>query len=183
MRELTVKIPANEKHPIEYLGDFARVKSTAWAFNLQAGDSRVIMDAGSLIRLPVQTEKWFIENTQPTELTVTIVIGNGGDYEEAVVTGSFYTTSPYTLEPAADVALTSGAETLISAANSNRINAVITAIDTNTVNVRIGKTGAVSASQGIPLAPGEKIVLSNVSALYAYTTAAAQKINVCEELK
>lgn len=80
----------------------------------------------------------------------------------------------------ADVTITAGAASaIILAANSDRRRFTITALTTNTQEVRIGFANASAASTGTPLQAGETLSDEGTFAIYGYTAAGAdQKVAI-----
>lgn len=89
------------------------------------------------------------------------------------LTGSVAVTStpPATLDSLADDSIATGATELIAAADSDRHTLIVSNLAANTATFRIGDSGA-AAANGIPLAPGETLVLDTSAAVYAYNPAA-----------
>lgn len=83
-----------------------------------------------------------------------------------------------TLDDLADITLTNGGETLLVAADATRREAIMVADTANTVAIRIGKTGQVGAARGVPLQPGQPIVLTTTAAIYGFAGAAGQKVAI-----
>jgi len=72
----------------------------------------------------------------------------------------------------ADVTIVAAAPSaVILAADATRVSAIVTALSTNTQEVRIGLNIAATAAKGIPLAPGESVSIDGTAALYGYTGA------------
>lgn len=97
-----------------------------------------------------------------------------------LVAGKFYlerVNSPApAISDAADITLANGSQTGVMAADTTRRSVIITAPASNTVTIRLGDTGTVSATRGLPLQPGERITLETTAALWGFATAASQKV-------
>lgn len=100
-----------------------------------------------------------------------------GNLKVAVVEATAISKSS-TVDDAADVTLTNGAETVLLASDATRREAVIVADPANTVDLRIGKTGQVGAARGARLQPGQMISVPTTAAIYGYASAAAQKVSL-----
>lgn len=83
-----------------------------------------------------------------------------------------------TIDDLADVTLNNGSETSLVGSDNTRREAIIVASVTNTVAIRIGKTGQVGAARGAALLPGQSIVLSTTAAIYGYAGAASQIVSI-----
>jgi hypothetical protein len=107
--------------------------------------------------------------------------GTDGDYatkNQDSKGRSYVFNSATAIDDAADVTLSTGAETVVSAADAGRRELIVTALLTNTVEIRLGKTGQVSASRGQPLQPGQSAVLATTAAVYGFCATASQKVAV-----
>lgn len=82
------------------------------------------------------------------------------------------------IDDAADVSLNNGSETQVVGADATRHEAIITSLTTNTVAIRIGKTGQVGSGRGAAIMPGQSITLETTAAIYAYAGAASQTLAV-----
>lgn len=100
------------------------------------------------------------------------------------LTGTITTTqaSGATIDSVADVSLVATATTLISAADSNRRELMVTNLASNTQTLRIGDSGA-AAANGIPLAPGSVITLTSQAAVYGYNPGAAAQLVAVMSMK
>lgn len=76
------------------------------------------------------------------------------------------------LDTVADVTLAAAATTQILAANADRRAAFISNLVGNANTMRIGDNNA-GATRGIPLAPGETIIVSSTEAIYGYNPGGA----------
>jgi hypothetical protein len=84
-----------------------------------------------------------------------------------------------TFNSVADVALAAAATTLILAANADRKEAIISNLLANASTMRIGDAGA-AAANGIPLAPGETIVLTTSGEIRGFNPGAIQSVAVSD---
>lgn len=116
----------------------------------------------------------------------TIVLGAGSaivgkfgiDQTTNGTTNKVYVDKSTTLDDAADVTLTNGAQTQILASVAARRAAIIIADPANTVNIRIGKIGQVGAARGGLLEPGASITLETTDQIYGFASAASQKVSI-----
>jgi hypothetical protein len=77
----------------------------------------------------------------------------------------------------ADVTIVAAAASaVILAADATRVSAIVTALSTNTQEVRIGLNIAATAAKGIPLSPGESVSIDGTAAIYGYTGAGADQV-------
>ena len=81
---------------------------------------------------------------------------------------------PANVDDAADITLTSGAETTLGAAPAGATARLLSSKAANTVNIRIGKTGQVGASRGLELVPGAAVVWPGTATLYGYAGSTGQ---------
>lgn len=78
-----------------------------------------------------------------------------------------------------DVSVAATTTSLLIAAATKRRQVIITSLTTNTAEFRIG-SGSTAANIGIPLQPGETLILECNAALYAYNSkASAQTLALC----
>lgn len=82
------------------------------------------------------------------------------------------------IDDLADITLNNGSETSLVAVDTTRVEAIIVAGTTNTVAIRIGKTGQVGAARGAALQPGQSITLNTSAAIYGYAGAASQTVSI-----
>lgn len=105
-----------------------------------------------------------------TGQTVTVFAGYGliSDNRANVTANLAVTLAPSnTMFDGADVAVPSGAATLVLAADLNRKTAFICNPSTNTATVRVG-SATVNATKGIPVEPGETLTLDATFAVYVF---------------
>lgn len=84
------------------------------------------------------------------------------------------------LATTADVSIATVTTAQVLAANANRREAVITNLQTNASEVRVGDSNA-GVTRGTPLQPGDSIVLTTTAAIHVYNAdAAAQSVALLE---
>lgn len=100
-----------------------------------------------------------------------VVLGGFGSVQDAraVINATLNVTvsAGASLVDGGDVAVPSGAATLLLAADATRSYANIMNPSTNTVTLRIG-TATVGAANGTPLEPGSTLPIATTAAIYAY---------------
>ncbi len=114
-----------------------------------------------------------VDVTSAAAQTVTAIISTVPvDYDRLTGSIAVTTTPPGTLDSLADDSVAAATTELIAAADTDRHELIITNLAANTATFRIGDSGA-GAANGVPLAPGETLVLNTSAAVYAYNPGAA----------
>lgn len=114
-----------------------------------------------------------VDMTSATVQTVKVWIGYDSESDYAP-SQEVAIPSPESFESIADVTVGSGTEIL--AANSNRKEAIIAALSSNALVVRIGDSG-VAVGNGLELSPGQSVVLTTQAAIYGQSSG-SQKVCV-----
>ena len=120
-----------------------------------------------------------VDITSASAQTVVAVISNMPvQYDRLTGSIAVTTTPPATLDSLADDSVATVATELIAAADTDRHELIISNLAANTATFRIGDSGA-GAANGVPLAPGETLILGTSAAVYAYNPAAgAQSLSI-----
>ena len=123
-------------------------------------------------------EKLYITNTAQAGEWIEIAISPSKDIFDFEVGQNFVVdaisstvvtqeTKAATLDSLADIALTNGVATILTAADAARREITVTNILANGVSMRVGDSGA-GASNGIELQIGDSVTLSTKADVYAY---------------
>lgn len=111
-----------------------------------------------------------VEFESATGQTIDVLCGFGSVFDgraTANISVTATVAAGNTFRVGADVSCTSGAATLLLAADPARLDAYIMNPSTNTVTVRIGPAG-VGAASGVPLEPGMCLPISTTAAVYGF---------------
>lgn len=120
-----------------------------------------------------ESEHWeYLEITSATAQTIEIIIGD----DDVEVAGTVSVAGTVTVsEPgyagntvSVDISVPTGVSTAILAPSSSRKTCIVGSLSTNPGSVRIGYGGAIGATQGIELQPGEKITIPTQASVYAW---------------
>ena len=137
--------------------------------------TKVIMSSADKISPDKEFDNVVLYNHTAASVTYELVTGDG-DYDRPlpdVVNVSVSlpnAASVTTVTDKTNIDVANAGKELLLAANENRINAWITALDTNAEVIRIGDDN-VAIDRGTPLAPGDTILWSSKAACYACSIA------------
>ncbi len=183
----TYIVPAGGSYTVAAVGNFITnltATTVAGSLTLVIGGGRETRFDGSDTYLLENGETFTeitLKNTTGGAVTVTVGIGQGEIRVANAVTvsGTVATleAKAATLATVADVALTNGAATLLSASSSTRREVLISNPAANAVTIRIGDAN-VTATRGIELGVGGTIVLTTSAGVYAFVAAAAKTAGV-----
>jgi hypothetical protein len=84
---------------------------------------------------------------------------------------------PVTMVDQGDQELNNGSITSILGADNTRRYVIVQAALGNTINIRVG-SASITTARGLTLQPGQALTLITTAAIYAYATAALQKVQV-----
>lgn len=156
------------------------------AFSRENSSEGIPFKQGTAIK-GVRFSEILVTNTAQAGVIVTLIyITEASQALEVVNAGitiaTVTLTKGLTLTDAADVAMVAGARTAILAANANRRRAFITNLAAGAATLRIGNSATVAAARGIPVLPGETIVLETTAAISGWNPGGVnQNVAVLEE--
>lgn len=179
MKRYTFKVPVGENLILQVVGDYVRVESASVTLIIEepAAGQVVYLEQGDDARLK-RFVNLYLRHDDGAAQTVTISIGDGTQKSSARVGGSISTSKATRFNSVADASVAGSTVTLLLADDSPRREAIITSLDTNTENIRIGDS-LVGAARGTPLAPGMSITINSTGAIYAFHSgAAAQNVAI-----
>lgn len=168
---ITINVPANGETNAAITGQFFTVlTSNHQSFKIGLGDQSQLADfaAGLSYRMPSEAvfHQVRIVNTSGTALTVELAYGFGTFRDgRLVIDGGIAVLSPDTVTSTADVTATASTTSQLIAANLDRKELFL--VNMGSATLRIGDSNA-GASRGVPLAPGEKMIMTTTAAVSAY---------------
>ena len=187
VKEFTATIAAGARTKLPGRGSFLFMKTTTGAVSVSmienelggasGKETRVTMQNSDKIRSApgAEFDEIVLHNESASSVTLTIIYGDG-DYDRPVpdtvnVSVSLPNAAAVTtVTDKTNIDVANAGKELLLAANENRINAWITALDTNAEAIRIGDDN-VAIDRGTPLAAGDTILWSSKSACYACSIA------------
>lgn len=196
-RAQTVQIVTIDLSTAQTLKELKMTGNTVWAldatsnaaaltvrFNEQSGQG-VTFKKGMFLK-GINFDRVFVTNTAQSGATITLLVAVEGDQliaiENAAETlSSVNLVKASSADSVADVSITATSTVLVAAAASTRHELLITNLAANTQTMRIGDSGA-GATNGIPLAPGQTLILSTSAAIYAYNPGASAETLAVMEL-
>ena len=146
-------------------------------FNTQAGEG-VVFQRGLSIR-GMRYDRLFITNAAQAGKTITLFYGRehteGIQIDNALIGfQNIKIDQPDTITSITDIALVGLATTQILAAKPTRREAIITNLAANVQTMRIGDSNA-GATRGIPLAPGDTLILTTTAAIHGFKPVAGNE--------
>jgi hypothetical protein len=152
----------------------------------KSGDSvELSMSQNDKVVLPFAYDRIELLNESGVALDIDVIFGDG-DYVRPlpdVVNVAIALAGSQALDTIADVAMVDTGETQILPVNANRVRAIITALEANDVNLRIGDVD-ITATRGMQLKPGETIAIDSTAAIYGIEeSAGTTSVAVLEELR
>ena len=146
-------------------------------FNTQAAEG-IIFQRGLSIR-GMRYDRLFVTNTVQAGKTLTLFYGRehaeGIQVDNALIGfQNIKIDQPDTITSFTDVALVGLATTQILTAKSARREAIITNLAANVQTMRIADSNA-AAARGIPLAPGQTLILTTTAAIHGYKPVAGNE--------
>lgn len=166
MKVINRSIVANGGQNLAAVGTFIWLKSSTGAVQVKTDRGETaVLSSGEWIRADKPFTEFFVTDLSGAQNDLTFNTSENG---EAGKYGIVDISTPNILEDVADVAIAATTKTLILAANSNRNEAVITALSANASVARIGSTNT-GAARGTPLQPGGTLFLNSTAAVYAYS--------------
>lgn len=180
-RDFTVTLTAGQTFPLRARGRFFGIlDAPAGALQL-AFDGGVQQTRGAGGTVWIERGFREIDITSAFAQTIRVVVadqaqaipGGGGGGGSGAGSGVFNT-----LPAGGDITLGAAGVTLLAAADSTRVGIAITNLDGNPETIRVGGSASLTAAQGLPVAPGDMIVLDTNAAVYAFNPGAAQDVAV-----
>lgn len=167
-------------------GNRLTVRLRAVELGGKSGDSvELSMSQNDKVVLPFAYDRIEIANDAGIALDIDVIFGDG-DYVRPLpdlVNVAIVLAGSNALDTIADKALNEAAETQILPANTNRVRAIITALEANDQNIRVGDID-VDATRGVQLLPGQTIAIDSTAAIYGIEEAAGTcAVSVLEELR
>ena len=170
MQEVHRLLSANSGQNVNVRGDYIWLKSATGDVHIKTNQGETaVLGAGEYARFSKSFTEFYILDQSGSQNDLTMNISDGGDAGK--YGGSVTISNPSKLLDVTDVTVTAATATLILAANSNRHEAIITSLDTNTNTSRIGSS-SITATRGMPLAVGGTLTVQTTGAIYAYNSAA-----------
>lgn len=152
------------------------------SFSERHADEGIPYKLGSFVR-GVRFSELYLTSTAQAGKTITLAYmveqqDNIQIENPADAFSSVSLTKNDTFDSLADVSLLAGANTQILAADTTRVEAIITNLTANTQKFRIGDAGA-AAANGVELSPGQTIVLTTTAAIHGWNPGAgAESVSV-----
>ena len=137
----------------------------------QQGQGRIPFQQGSAVRVG-PFDRIYLTNTAQSGEWIEIVVvreetGNFAIENPGSAFDTVQFSTPTSINTSSDVNISASSSALVVGANSNRKEAVIRSLSSNTNTARIGG-GGVGATSGIPLEPGQSFTLSVTDNINAY---------------
>lgn len=187
-QEFTYTIAAGKRETMFYDHRYFRVMSqSGGTLKVRFGDSgqdTTVVGSGIGVEHIGAIRKAEIINTHATDsMTVTVAASMGNISDSRLSLSGTITVNqvlPSTIATVADVAMGTGAATLIAALDSTRKAIHISNILANGQICRIGDSN-VAAARGAELGIGETRIITNTAAVYGYFVGAGKSIGVMVE--
>jgi len=169
MKPIDRLVSADASEFIHAVGNYIWLKSATGQVFIETSEGETaFLSTGEYIRTDKEFKQFSVTDLSGANNDMTFVIGSG----EAGKHGNVTIDTPDALLDIADVSILATTATQILAANSNRNEAIITALSTNAALARVGSS-SVGAARGTILQPGATLFINCTAAIYAYSANAA----------
>lgn len=169
MQSIHRLLAADSGSNVAVVGNFIWNKTSTGTLHVKTdkGETATLND-GEYVRFDKDFKEFYLKDESGAQNDITLSIGKGdaGKYG-----GTVTTAHPTKFLDVADVTVTASTATVVLNANSNRGEAIITSLETNTGTARIGSS-SVAAARGTPLPIGGSLVIKTSGAIYVYSDAA-----------
>jgi len=170
MKAINRQLQANAGSNIHAVGTYIWLKSATGSVQIKTDKGETaVLSAGDFVRTDKPFSEFFVTDLSGAQNDLTFNTSQNG--EAGLYTSNVGIASPGTYSDIADVTIILATTGLILAANSNRKEAIITALSTNGADARIGSLNA-GAARGSLLVPGATLILETKAAIYGYSAAA-----------
>jgi hypothetical protein len=184
-KQFTFVIPNGTIETLDFSLNFLRILaiSTTSGVQFRFGDKGTptdVIGAGIGYELPQAVNRVDIINNSGGDLTITVIAAIGKVYDDRLnVSGDLTIATPTQIDTIDDVTLGAASATLIAAANTGRVELLITNMTGGVI--RIGDSG-VGAASGVRIADGASIILNTTAAVYGYSVAGGDvSVSVIED--
>lgn len=182
----TITLSNGEIYTVNTGGNFVRIKEADQSFTLRFDDgSEMTVSQNIIIKLQPddQFKKLEVINDSGASLTVQLEIGFGDVQSNTVTVGGTLAAEIQahdTLVSAADDSIAANTTEQVLAANTDRKEALISNLASNTDPIRIDDSNT-DATQGIEVLPGSTVTLQTKSAIFVHNTkGSAQSVGILE---